>query len=69
MERPKTNEEGNITEEIPAEGIKLLSKKQPLVVHIVVPEAVRPPHPSREAHSNKQNLLSLTFVGKLSAPI
>ncbi|KAK8499263.1 hypothetical protein V6N12_028565 [Hibiscus sabdariffa] len=30
--------------------------KVPLVVHIVVPEAVRPPHPSREAHSLKQNL-------------
>lgn len=31
-------------------------EKQPLVVHIVVPEAVRPPHTSREAYSLKQNL-------------
>ena len=57
MERPKTNEKGNLTEEkLTCGGYQTPVEKKPLVVHIVVPEAVRPPHPSREAHSLKQNL-------------
>nr|YP_009045721.1 orf127b [Batis maritima]AIC83324.1 orf127b [Batis maritima] len=54
------NRSSTQTKKLTCGGVKVSNScrknSQPLVVHIVVPEAVRPPHPSREAYSLRQNL-------------
>ncbi|KAK4412076.1 hypothetical protein Salat_2972900 [Sesamum alatum] len=52
---------------LPAEGIQLLSKKQPLVAHIVVPEALKPQSIKRKPYSPRRGGFNKWWATKVSS--